>query len=378
MPTITLNIPSTTFVSSALPDNNFSFYPLILTGTDVGFFDCISLLQIALPSLPVTHVDSALLELAVIVKSGDAPSPIIINRVTTPFATDTVTYNTKPSFTPTPSQFNITTPDLYTKIQIDVTALVNDWLNGIYTNNGIALTNSDGTTLVQFATNNIVYEPYFPTLIINYTTLPVEPTNAICFSYAQLAHIIEQLILLYPTNVITVFTTGLQPSSVTGTPYKLFSSPEGTNGAIFILLDNGQEAIALNAITAIYTGDGTVYDPSITYLPPPQFSVGCDTNLITAYHDYLPVSTDIQMYLGSIVSASGSIYKNEYGILVLSDADGNTPIFIPVVNITMMFPLNQTGTLLADAHPHVTIKAATVQTTTTDTDTDTTKTTPKP
>ncbi|MHB8063930.1 MAG: DNRLRE domain-containing protein [Ruminiclostridium sp.] len=356
MPTEILEIHNTTFVSSALPGNNFSSNPLIFTGTDIGFQNCISLLQTPLPEIPVTQVDSAFLQLAVIVKSGTAPSPIVVNRVTTPFNAATVTYNTLPTFTATPSHLNVTTSDLYTKVQIDITSLVNDWLNGIYTNDGIALTNSDSTTVVQFATNNIVYEPYFPTLSITYTTQPVEPVTALCFSYAQLAHIIEQLILLYPTNVITVFTTGLQPSSVTGTPYQLFSSPEGTYGGIFILMDNGQEAIPLNSIAAIYTGDGTVYDPSITFLTPPQFPTGCDTNLITAYHDYLPVPTDVQMYLGALISASGSIYKNEYGILVLSDADGNTPIFIPVLNINMVFPITPTSTLL-DSHPPVTIKA---------------------
>jgi hypothetical protein len=70
------------------------------------------------------------------------------------------------------------------------------------------------------------------------------------------------------------------------------------------------------------------------------------------------------MYIGSIISASGSIYKNEYGILVLSDADGNTPVFVPVMNITMMFPTNPAGALQKAAVPHVTIKATNVLATT--------------
>lgn len=69
MPTLTLNIPNTTFVSSAQPDNNLSTYPLMYAGTDPSFQYCISLMQIALPSIPVTKVDSALLQLAVIVKA---------------------------------------------------------------------------------------------------------------------------------------------------------------------------------------------------------------------------------------------------------------------------------------------------------------------
>lgn len=356
MPTVMQGIPNTTFVSSALPNNNFSFFPSIYTGTDLSLQNCIGLLQIALPSLPVTAVDSALLQLTVVVKRGMAPSPVVVNRVTSPFSAGTVTYNTRPSFTATPSQINVTKSDLYTTVRIDVTTLVNGWLDGTFTNNGIALTNPDGTTVVQFGTNNSVCRPYFPKLILTYSTTPVPPATATYFSYAQLAHVIEQLIVLYPTNVITVFTNGFNASSVTGTPYKLYSSSEGTYGAIFILIDDGQqEAIPLNAITAIYTGDGTVYNPSITYLAPPKFPESYDTNLITAMHDYLPVSTDVQMYLGSIISAAGTIYKNEYGILVLSDADGNTPVFIPVTNITVILPSNMTGESKKGVRPHVTI-----------------------
>ena len=356
MPTVTLNIPNTTFVSSAQPDNNLSSYPLLYTGTDPSFQECISLLQIALASLPVAAVDSALLQLSVIVKSGVAPSPVVVNKVTAPFSTTSVTYNTRPSFAATPSQVNVAASDLYTTIQIDVTALVNEWLAGTSENNGIALTNSDGSTIVQFGTNNIVYEPYFPKLVLTYSSAPAEPNTAICFSYAQLAHIIEQLITLYPTNIISVFTTGLGASTVTGTPYQLYSSPEGTYGGLFILLDNGQqEAIPLNAIAAIYTGDGTVYDPSITFLPPPHFPAGCDTNLITAFHDYLPVSTDVQMYMGAIIQASGTIYKNEYGMLVLSDADGNTPVFVPVLNITAVLPSAQSSGMQKAPYPYITV-----------------------
>lgn len=356
MPNITVSIPDTTFVSSLLPDTNFANNPIIYTGTDSTFQNCISLLQITLPTLPVTVVDSAILELTVIAKSGAAPSPVVVNRVTDPFNTGTVTYNTRPTFTATSSQIDVTTSDIFTTVQIDVTTLINEWLNGTLTNVGIAFTNSDGTTAVQFATNNINYEPFFPRLSITYSEIPVEPTSAICFSYAQLAHVIEQLITLYPTNVITVFRKGFNAPAITGTPYQLFSSQEGTYGTIFILLDNGQqEAVPLNAIVAIYTGDDTVYDPSITYLPTPQFPSGCDTNLITAYHDYLPVSTNVQMYMGTIIQASGMIYKNEYGLVVLSDADGNTPIFIPVINITAILPANQNKSSKKIKHPEISI-----------------------
>lgn len=342
MATVTVGIPETTFVSSAQPDNNFAAYPLLFTGTDTAFQNCISLLKLSLTSLPVNHIDSAILQLSVIVKNGSEPSPVLVNEITEAYNTSDVTYTTLPAFISTAVQVNITTQDIYTSVNFDITSLVNQWLSGAVPNNGIALTNSDGITVVQFATNNIVYEPYFPKLTITYSESPIID-SAVNFSYAQLANLISQLITFYPSNVITVFTRGLVASSVTGTPYQLYISSQGTFGAIFILMDNGQqEAIPLTAITAIYTGAGSIYNPGITYLQPPDFEPGYDTDLITAYYEYLPVSTTgVTMYLGSNITASGDIYKNEYGILVLSDADGNTPIFVPVNNINVTLPIFQ-------------------------------------
>ena len=167
----------------SLSNTNFSSYPIIYTGKDVGFQDCISYLKFALPSLPVTAVDSALLQLTVIIKTGTPPSPIVVNRVTTPFNTSTVNYNTRPAFVATSSQINITPSDVYTSVQIDITPLVNEWLAGTFPNNGIALTDSDGTTLVVFATESINYEPYFPKLIINYSITPVETTGPYAYIY---------------------------------------------------------------------------------------------------------------------------------------------------------------------------------------------------
>jgi len=177
MPTVSVGIPDTTFVSSSQPTQNFSFYPLMYVGNEPSFSDSIGLMEIDLSSIPVTNVDSAVLQLAVIVKTGTESSPIVVNRVTSPFDASTVTYNTLPSFTPTASQINVETSDLYTIVEIDITELVNQWLNGTYPNFGIALTNPDGVTLVQFATNNIVYEPYFPRLVITYSDTPTPPSD---------------------------------------------------------------------------------------------------------------------------------------------------------------------------------------------------------
>lgn len=343
MASYTINIPNTTFVASAMPNSNFFSYPTIYTGTDQLYQTCIAYLQINLPTLPVNQVENAVLQLAVISKSGSDPSIVKVGRVLTAYDSSSITYNTKPDFEQTTSQIDISTTDLYTIIKIDITALINSWIDGTYPNNGIALINLDGTSVIQFATNNIVYQPYFPELTLIYSSFPTK-TSALCFAYAQLANLILQIITLYPSNVITVYTNGFTSSTITGIPYKLYVSPDADYGSIFILKDNQQqEAIPLNTITAIYTGDGSTYDSSIKYLDVPQFPDGCDKNLINAYYNFLPLSTNVDIYTGSVVHASGMIYKNEYGILVLSDNSANTPIFLPVFNINAILPSTKTA-----------------------------------
>ncbi len=335
MPTTTVNISNTTFVASGQPNNNMSSYSVMYVGTNPQFQDCIGLMQITLPSLPVNQVDSAFLQLAVVAKSGAASSPVVVNRVDEAFSTSTVTYSTRPSFTPTASTINVSTSDLYTIVQIDVTALISSWLNGTVPNNGLALTNSDGSTVVHFATNNIIYQPYFPTLTLTYSSSPASNT-AICFSYEQLAHVITQLIQLYPSTVMTFYTTGFNVVGVTGIPIELYASPDASYGTLAVITDAGVNgAVPLNQITAIELPADAIYNQSITYLPTPQFPAGCDKNLITSWHDYLPVSTAATVYTGALISETGVVYRNEYGLLVMADnGTGLHPVFLPVVNIT--------------------------------------------
>ena len=138
-------------------------------GNDAGFINYISLMEIDLPPLQVETVEQAVLRLSVIVKTGADPSQIVANRVTSPFDATDVTFETIPGYETTASQIDINISDLYATVEIDITELVNQWLNETYPNYGIALTNPDGVTMVQFGTNNIVYEPYFPKLVITYS-----------------------------------------------------------------------------------------------------------------------------------------------------------------------------------------------------------------
>jgi len=153
--------------------------------------------------------------------------------------------------------------------------------------------------------------------------------TSMCFSINQLAHIIAQLIVAYPEKVMSVYTSNL--NVVSGTPHQLFTAPDGNGPGIFVLINsNGNyEGIPLNVINAIYPGDETVHQPTFTYLPAPSpLPPGCDTDLNLAISSYLPLGTEVIIQTGVTTQASGGIYRLEYGMLILSDEEGNTPVFI--------------------------------------------------
>lgn len=257
MPTITVNLPDTTFVSSAQPDTNLSYYPLLYTGTDPSFETCIGLIQISLPSLPVPNVVSAMLQLAVVVKSGANPSPIVVNRVSDSYDIKAVTYHSRPAFMATASQYDIQTSDLYTSIQIDITELVNGWLDGTYDNNGLALTNSDGVSIVQFGTDKIVYEPYFPKLILTYSSTPV-PTAS---PYGMIYNTGNQTIAATnsvpldhngPMNEITHQIGSGQVTITKEGLYSVWFSVFGQTANQFVLYQN--EAVLLSSLYGTASG----------------------------------------------------------------------------------------------------------------------------
>lgn len=167
MPIMTFDINNTTFVSSAQPDSNMSNYRQLYSGTDLRFLTCISLMQIKLPSLPFNQVEKAIIQLAVIIKSGETASPIFVSQIAKPFNFLTVTYRTCPPLVLTTTEVEILPRNLYTTVNINITELVNSWLNDTLPNNGIALTNSDGSTVVQFAAGN---DLYVPKLILTYSS----------------------------------------------------------------------------------------------------------------------------------------------------------------------------------------------------------------
>ncbi|MDI3481230.1 MAG: hypothetical protein PWQ97_885 [Tepidanaerobacteraceae bacterium] len=167
----TLLSSGTSFVSGAFVNVNFSASASMIAGISPVYSNCISLLQFAIPPLPVASVDRAVLRLFVMYKTGIEPTPVVVNRITSAFDMATVTYNAMLTFAATGSTVNVNISDVMRYVEIDVTALVNQWLDGTYPNYGMALTIPSGITEVQFGTKAIsaVYEPK---LVVEYSAAP--------------------------------------------------------------------------------------------------------------------------------------------------------------------------------------------------------------
>ncbi len=188
--------------------------------------------------------------------------------------------------------------------------------------------------------------PLKAALTVVQVNIPTEPAETMsCFAVKQLTNILSQMITAYSTTTWTVYSESL--ASYSGVPLDLYTSPDATGPGILRLVDvNGDyEALPIANITAIYPGDGTLYDPSFSYLNPPDpLPPGCDTDMLAAIESYLmPVGTSVMLNLGPSISASGSVYQNKFGILVLSDASGNTPVFIPTPKILRIFKTGTSG-----------------------------------
>lgn len=198
------------------------------------------------------------------------------------------------------------------------------------------------------------YDPDSPNPQIYYYTGPPGPPGpygppgrpgnlidtAISFTYAQLANVLAQIVRYYPTTVLRAYATGFTFAALVGTPVELYASPDATYGGLFVVEESGDRgAIPLSSISSVTFLGGVPYNLAISYLPKPVFPTGFDTNIVTAFHDYLPVGTPVSVYMGSVVQVDGIVYKNVYGMLVVADDMlGTNPSFIPVTNITGIIP----------------------------------------
>lgn len=197
---------------------------------------------------------------------------------------------------------------------------------------GIAVLNVDDAPLNFSLVNASDAGVFFPNTIISKANLRVfslngnTADNSRCFALEQFAHVLEQVVSIYPGASASIFSNRL--ATVSGPLNALYKAPDA--GSIPLLL-LGDEPVAFNIdkITILFLPD-SVYDESITYLSPPDpFPQNCDTDLLKNIYNYVAVGDNISVTAGPTTSASGDVHMNEYGIIVLTDATSTIFIMTP-------------------------------------------------
>mgnify|MGYP002670161560 CR=1 FL=1 len=163
-------------------------------------------------------------------------------------------------------------------------------------------------------------------------TGPAGSSNgADCACVAQMRNVLRQIIQLYPAeNVIVVMESG---NNASGRPGGLLPGPDtNPNAGLFQLVSSQgvpQEAISICRIASIRI-TSAAYNNAITYLPAPAPApTGCGADCEAAIRAYLPVgTTDVSVNAGGQTVGQGNVIRNEFGMLVLAGANGNSPVFI--------------------------------------------------
>lgn len=173
---------------------------------------------------------------------------------------------------------------------------------------------------------------------------PAGPTGASgsaagCGCAAQMRHVIEQLIRLYPTDTVVVAMES--GNNASGRPGALLPAPNGNPNAGLFQLINAQgvpqEAVSICRIASIRV-TGATYNASMSYLPTPSpCPSGCDADCEAAVRAYLPAgSSAVGIKAGGQTVANGTVLRNEYGVLVIVGSNQSDPTFVSTCKAEVM------------------------------------------
>lgn len=213
----------------------------------------------------------------------------------------------------------------------------------------IEVTDTPVTVSLKNNHSTIIYDaPNLPVKASLTIVASTEQTSMTCFAMEQLAHIVQQMMVEYPATTWSLYP---DTSSVFfGVPLDLYKAPGADGPWLMRFIDNNGDylALSLGHINAFYPGDNTVWNPEFSFLPlPDPVPSGCDADAILGVLNYLPLGTGVNLVMGPDTSATGTVFRNEPGVLVLSST-GNNPVLISSLQIAQIFTVTDPTTLLID------------------------------
>ena len=168
-------------------------------------------------------------------------------------------------------------------------------------------------------------------------TGPIGNTNsANCGCKEQMRNIIQQIIALYPNNDILV--TLESGDAVVGRPGSLISGPNGRIGVFQVTNpQNFMQYLSICNIDTIQINNAT-YNDAIVYLPEPvPVPTDCFTDCDATVRSLLPVGSDATIVTSTQTPSVGTVIRNEYGIIVLTNETNTNITYISSCNIDLFF-----------------------------------------
>lgn len=159
--------------------------------------------------------------------------------------------------------------------------------------------------------------------------------SACCGCVEQMRNIIQQIITLYPTN--NLFITLKSGDATLGRPGSLTLGPNGRTGVFGVISSqNIVQYLSICNIDTIQISNAT-YNDAIVYLPEPvPAPTDCCADCEAATRSLLPVGTTGVSIITNIQTAStGTVVKNEYGMVVLADEARTNITFVSACSIDL-------------------------------------------
>jgi len=184
--TMSLTLTDDSWINKAVPDSNY--------GQNVGMYahrwgPRRSLVKFNSKSLSDEVVDSAVLKLYA--QNVNSEGTINIHMITSVWQEESVNWDNMPTFQASPIvSFEISASNIDSVIEIDITATVQQWVNGNAENYGLMMITSDNIA-AKFYTKEFLSDPSrAATLIVNTTSIPEDQANVMDLS--KLPYIIDQ------------------------------------------------------------------------------------------------------------------------------------------------------------------------------------------
>lgn len=164
---------------------------------------------------------------------------------------------------------------------------------------------------------------------------PAGNTNSTsCACKEQMTNIIRQIISLYPNN--DLFITLDSGDAVIGRPGSLTLGPNGHTGVFEVTTSqNLTQYLPICGIDTIQINNAT-YNNAINYLPEPvPAPTDCCADCDAVIRSVLSLGTNTSIITNTQTASTGTVVKNEYGMIVLANEANSNIAFISTCKIDL-------------------------------------------